>query len=170
VPEVPQHHKDIYAHMLERFGKPSLVYDYFDNAGKNMIPIGFFGRGKTRIYSTIGICDKKLSIPKGHFEFAACGSLAWLPNAISSSIYYLKGRMVRRWPMICEDAVKHNVRSTYRHMVFVPSTYSHGFKASRATIKVRWLLGMPITDNELQLTQAEATEKARAVYPEWLFE
>jgi hypothetical protein len=164
---VPDHHKSIAKHLKTKFGEPATVYVFRDNQGKKPVPFGEFGIGKNRFISTIGISDNSYQIPKGHYEFAAKGELLWLPNAVASSIYWLKNRIADDWPLVCEDVVKQNAKSTYRHMVYVPSQYT--FQAATGPV-IRWLLGAPITDSEISLDFDEASQKIRKLYPSWFFE
>lgn len=162
---VPNHHKEIVRHLQERFSGSAQVFVYRDDNGKRPVPIAQYGDGSDRFYSTIGICDAALQIPLGRFEFAALGKLSWLPNALASSVYWLKDRRLAEWPLVCEDVVKTNVRSTYRHMAYVPS--EHSFLVSSAGA-VRWLLGVPIKDSEIGLDVDTVISKINAVYPKWL--
>ncbi len=163
---IPDHHKNLAKHLRERFAGPATVVVYRDNQGNRPIPIGEFGSGKDRFLSTIGVCDIALSIPGGRYEFAAMGKSAWLPNAIASSIYWLEDREIDGWPLVCEDVIRQNAVSTYRHMVYVPSGYACRLPAGPA---VRWLLGAPIKDSEIALGFDEAAQKAGALFPSWLF-
>lgn len=163
--QVPQHHKDIVRHLCTKFPPPAQVLVYRDNQNKCPIPIAHYGATGNRFYSTVGICDTPLRIPPGRFEFAACGKLVWLPNALVGSIYWLWDRREKEWPLVCEDVVKHNAKSTYRHMAYVPSEYSFLPSAKGA---VRWLLGVPITDSEISLDFDAVTAKVVKAYPKWL--
>lgn len=162
---IPGHHKEIFKHLLGRFDGEATVHDYRDNAGKHPVAIGAFGPSKSRFYSTIGICDRKLKIPSGRFELAAIGASEWLPNALASSLYWLRERRIENWPMVCEDTVKTNAKSTYRHMAYVPSAYE--FVVSKGK-PVRWLLGIPLKDAEIGIEIAEVWESVRAKYPTWI--
>jgi len=162
--DIPEDHKQIFKYLLKSFGEPAKVIVYRDNQGKRPIDIGEFGSGK-RFYSTIGICEKPLKLPSGHFEFAAIGKTSWLPNALASSIYWLRDRSVRQWPVVCEDVIRHNVKSRYRHMAYVSSSIAYELPSG---LKLRWLLGVPITDTEISLEAGEVTEKAQKLYPKWL--
>ncbi|RCU42876.1 hypothetical protein DU002_19165 [Corallincola holothuriorum] len=162
----PEHHKEIAQYLRSKFeGVPS-VAAYRDENDANPIPIGRF-ESSTAFYSTIGCSDKTLSLPSAGFEFAASGELDWLPNAIASSLYWLKGRECSEWPLVCEDVVRCNARSSYRHMAYVPS--QHSFSVSTGQT-VRWLLGVPISDQEIALSRQAVEEMARKVYPNWLFQ
>jgi hypothetical protein len=162
----PSHHKEIAKYLKEKIEGDSKVFVYRDNNDSNPIPVGEFGSGKSRFYSTIGMCDLGLNLPAGDYEFAACGKLDWLPNSLASSIYWLKERAISEWPMYCEDVVKHNAKSTYRHMAYIPSTHSLEVSSGQ---NIQWLLGVPITDKELDLPAVELITKAKACYPGWLF-
>lgn len=161
----PATHKLLARHLRDRIEGESRVTVYRDNAGKRPIPIGTFGSGNDRLHSTIGILDQNLPIPPGAYELAAMGSQTWLPQALASSIYWLKGRSIDAWPLICEDVVSDNVRSRYRHMAYIPSSHTLDVGAG---VLVRWLLGIPITDQEIGLTQAEVSARAAKIYPPWL--
>ena len=51
-------------------------------------------------------------------------------------------------------------------MAYIPSVYSLKLSTEE---EVQWLLGVPITDKEIGATSNEIAEKARSIYPEWLF-
>jgi hypothetical protein len=161
---VPTHHKEIARHLQERFSGRAQTYVYRDDNGKRPVPIAQYGERDERFYSTIGVCDATLGIPSGRFEFAAVGNLPWLPNTLVSSVYWLRDRHLAEWPLVCEDVIRNNVRSTYRHMAYVPS--KHSFLVSSGET-VRWLLGVPIKDSEIGLDIAMAMSKIDAVYPRW---
>lgn len=139
------------------------VTTFRDNHNGHPIPIGQFGE---TFYSTIGAFDLNLQLPNGLFEFAAFGKLEWLPNAVASSIYWLNDRSCTDWPLFCEDVVKHNARSTYRHMAYVPSPFGYMLSTNQ---NINWLLGVPITDKQLGLSKAEIMKMAQSIFPSWLF-
>jgi hypothetical protein len=97
----PKHHKEVATYLRDIFGGSAKVTAFRDNQGERPIPIGEFGSGKVRFYSTIGAFDMGLRLPDGSFELAAIGELAWLPNAVASSIYWLSERIGSEWPLIC---------------------------------------------------------------------
>jgi hypothetical protein len=68
--------------------------------------------------------------------------------------------------LVCEDAVKRNAKSTYRHMAFVPSDYK--LKVSTGQ-HIQWLLGIPITDYDISISFEECLERAKSIYPDWFF-
>jgi hypothetical protein len=68
--------------------------------------------------------------------------------------------------MVCENVVRDNAKSTYRHMVYIPS--NHFVTVSNGD-PVTWLLGFPITDADIGLLLAEARQRAEAIYPKWVF-
>lgn len=138
-----------------------------DNNDGHPSPIGEFGSSKKRLYSTIGAFDLDLNLPAGYYELAACGDIKWLPNALASSIYWMDGRSFSEWPLVCEDVVKHNARSTYRHMAYAPSVYKLTVSTQQ---KIQWLLGVPVSDKEIGLSFEEVLAKVRSIYPEWLFQ
>ncbi|WMS86583.1 hypothetical protein [Pleionea litopenaei] len=159
----PSHHKELANFLKENTeGNPS-VTAYRDNNGNRPIPIGQFGGD---FFSTIGAFDMGLSLPEGNFEFAVSGTNEWLPNSLASSIYWLTERTCDEWPLVCEDVVKVNAKSTYRHMAYVPSPFT--FKLSTGQM-VKWLLGMPITDTEISFSEQAVLDKARKTYSGWLF-
>ena len=162
----PAHHKEVANFLREKINGDVKVTAYRDNNDANPIPIGEFGSGNNRLYSTIGAFDMHLNLPTGNFEFASYGELEWLPNVIASSIYWLTERSLNEWPLVCEDVVKNNAKSTYRHMAYIPSTFTLHISTGQ---KVHWLLGVPITDNEINISTSELLEKAQSIYPEWLF-
>lgn len=163
----PVHHKEVAGFLRSQVGGEARVTEYRDNSGAHPVPIGEFGSQGKRLYSTIGAFDLHLQLPKGNFEFAAYGDLKWLPNALASSIYWMDKRSVSEWPLACEDVVKHNVKSRYRHMAYVPSTRALGVSTGQ---EIQWLLGVPISDREISLSFTDVWDKARQMYPDWLFE
>jgi len=162
----PTHHKDLAKFLKSKFEGSCNVRLYWDEYETRSIPVATHESTHSTFYSTIGVCDKKLSTPSGHFEFASIGKLPWLPNALVSSLFWFEGRSIEDWPLVCEDVVKLNARSTYRHMVFVPSECAF---VSSAGFSIQWLLGIPIKDSELQISAAEVNRRVREIYPEWFF-
>lgn len=162
---VPAHHKEFVTHLRALVPDHFRATSYRDDYGKRPVMIGEFGPASHRLYSTIGVCDQTLRIPPGRFELATIGKLSWLPNALVSSVYWLKDRSVDEWPMVCEDVVRCNSRSTYRHMAYVPSGHSHGVSSGAP---VSWLLGLPISDADIGISFIEASERVAAVFPAWL--
>lgn len=138
---------------------------YHDEYGHRSLVIGEFGPTKSRFYSTIGISDRRFGIPEGRFEFAVSGALPWLPNALATSVFWLWDRGTDDWPLVCEDAVKTNVRSTYRHMGYLPSAYEYPLSKGAP---VRWLLGVPLRESELSFGSEALNERIRKVFPGWL--
>lgn len=162
----PAHHIEVAKFLASKTeGKPKVLI-FRDNQDERPIPIGFYGEGKKKLYSTIGAFDSPKQIPEGNFEFTAVGELDWLPNAIATSIYWLANRSFEEWPLVCEDAVKQNVRSTYRHMAFVPSDFSLSVSTGQ---NIQWLLGIPITDNDISISYEECLERVKSIYPDWFF-
>lgn len=161
---VPQnHHKEIAQFLAEQTeGNPS-VHEYKDNDGRRPINVGCFGG---TLFSTIGVSDISHNLPSARFEFAAFGNSDWLPNSLVTSIYWLKERSISNWPLVCEDAVKQNVKSKYRHMAFVPSSYKLALSTGQ---NVQWLLGVSIPDSEIDSTFKQIEQKAKELYPRWLF-
>jgi hypothetical protein len=162
----PEHHKEIAQFLKKEIDGGAKITAFRDNNNSNPIPIGEFGSGKYKLFSTIGAFDMNLNLPIGNFEFASYGELSWLPNAIASSIYWLRDREFNELPIVCEDVVKHNAKSTYRHMAYMPSTFSLKISTGQ---KIFWLLGVPITDKEISLSSEEVINKANTIYPGWLF-
>lgn len=158
----PDHHKEIAKFLKENLEGSVSISAYRDNNSGRPVPIGEFGGG---FYSTIGALDMALQLPNGSFEFAASGNYSWLPNAVASSIYWLSERICTEWPLVCEDVVKHNAESRFRHMVYVPSRFGLNISTGQ---KVHWLLGVPISDKDIGITGEEAFRRARKVHPEWL--
>ncbi|TNC81292.1 MAG: hypothetical protein C9356_09300 [Oleiphilus sp.] len=159
----PNHHKEIAKFLAEKTeGNPS-VHEYRDNDGNRPVPVGCFGGS---LYSTIGACDTSYNVPNGCFEFAAFGKSKWLPNAIVTSIYWLKDRTFSNWPVVCEDAVKQNAKSKSRHMAFCPSPFKLVVSTGQ---NVQWLLGVPIPDAEIGSAVEQIEQKAKELYPRWLF-
>jgi hypothetical protein len=162
----PIHHKELVQFLKGKCEGAVSVHLYWDEYETRSIPIAAIESSKETLYSTLGVCDKKLAAPTGHYEFASIGNLPWLPNVLASSLFWFEERSCEDWPLICEDVVKLNARSTYRHMMFVPSEYAF---VSSAGFSIRWLLGIPVKDSELQFSAIEAYSRAKESYPEWLF-
>ena len=162
----PAHHKEVASFLKQKITGEATVNAYRDNNDLNPIPIGEFGSGKKKLYSTIGAFDIHLKLPAGNYELASYGELSWLPNIIASSIYWLKERSLTEWPIVCEDVVKSNTKSTYRHMAYIPSVFSLVVSTGQ---EIRWLLGIPVTDNKINISSSELLDKAKSIYPEWLF-
>ena len=161
---IAPHHKELAKH-LRSLTDSATVSAYRDDNGMRAIDVGTFETQGKFLYSTFGVCDKTLSIPSGCFEFAAFGTLPWLPNAIVSSVYWLEGRSFESWPLVCEDVVRPNAQSTYRHMAYSPSTMSHVLSSGQT---IQWLLGLPITDNEISITHDQLLSCIGDTYPKWL--
>src|SRR5690606_20518774 len=141
----PATHKRLAGHLRDRVGADASVVVYRDDYGKRPVVVGTFGADARRLHSTIGIFEETLPVPPGTYELAAFGSDAWLPNALASSIYWLKGRETEAWPLVCENVVRQNARSRFRHMAYAPSRYAHELAPG---VVVRWLLGVPISDKD----------------------
>lgn len=163
----PAHHKEVARFLASQVGGAVRVTAFRDNSDARPIPIGEFGAGSKRLCSTIGAFDLRLRLPDGDFEFAAYGGLKWLPNALTSSVYWLDERTVSEWPLVCEDVVRHNARSRYRHMAYVPSARSLRVSTGQ---EIRWLLGVPISDREIGVSLKDVLDKARRIYPGWLLQ
>lgn len=162
----PEHHREVAGFLKSKIEGEAKVTAYRDNNEANPIPIGEFGSSINKLFSTIGAFDMHLKLPPGNYEFASYGNLEWLPNVLASSIFWLKERSFGEWPLICEDVVKHNTKSTYRHMAYIPSVFKLNVSTSQ---EIQWLLGVPITDKEISISASKILEKAKSVYPEWLF-
>lgn len=158
-------HKEIALHLKEHFDGEPNVSAYRDQNGHNPVPIGTFGKKSNPFYSTIGAFEVIKDIPPGNFEFAATGKLQWLPHALASCIYWLKGRKCENWPLICEDVIKSNAKSTYRHLGFVPSKYAFVLQTGE---RIQWLLGVPITDKEILISSEEIYARVKDTFPEWI--
>jgi hypothetical protein len=161
----PATHKLLVTHLRDRVGGEFRVVVYRDNNGKQPIPVGTFGAGTSCLHSTIGAFEQRLPVPPGAYELAACGPQPWLPNALASSIYWLKGRSIDEWPLVCEDVVRHNARSRFRHMAYVPSSYAIEVAPG---MSVRWLLGVPISDKDIGVSNGDVTMRVAEIYPSWL--
>ncbi|WP_444908040.1 hypothetical protein [Microbulbifer sp. SSSA008] len=159
----PSHHRELAIFLKEIVGGTPTVTAYRDNSGSRPIPIGHFGEV---FFSTIGAFEMGLSLPAGNFEFTAVGSEQWLPNSLASSIYWLAERSSDEWPLVCEDVIRINGKSAYRHMAYVPSPFD--LKLSNGQ-SVKWLLGVPITDKEISISEKSVMNKAKEIYPDWLF-
>lgn len=162
----PEHHKEIAQFLKKKFDGSAKISAFRDNNNLNPIPVGEFSSGKNKLFSTIGAFDMHLKLPISDIELASYGELTWLPNAIASSIYWLRDREFNELPIVCEDVVKHNAKSTYRHMAYMPSAFSLKISTGQ---KIFWLLGVPIADKEISLSSEEVINKVHAIYPEWLF-
>ncbi|HHF3233056.1 TPA: hypothetical protein ACPJ2O_004671 [Vibrio diabolicus] len=158
----PVHHKEMAVFLRSSFDGEVSVTNYRDNIGNRPIPIGKFGH----FFSTIGASDMSLNLPKGNFELSVFGSDEWLPNAITSSVYWLQSHSCDDWPLVCEDVVKDNVRhSQYRHMAFIPSDLR--LEVSTGNV-VCWLVGFPIPERDISISMKEAVKIASELYPSWL--
>lgn len=162
----PKQHKEVAKHLNTLIGGDVKICIYRDSNGNRPVPVGTFGTGKNRFHSTIGAFDSPKELPVGLFEFATMGSAAWLPNALTSSIYWMKDRACEHWPLVCEDVIRDNVKSKFRHMAYIPSVAALVLSDGRT---VRWLLGVPITDQKLTIGSDEVMKEALNIFPSWLF-
>lgn len=158
----PDHHKELARFLIEKFQGKGAIKNYRNNSGNRPVPVGHFGKS---FFSTIGAFDMGLRLPEGDFEFAACGDIKWLPNSLASSIYWLRDRSCSSWPLVCEDVVKDNAKSIYRHMVYMPSPF--GLELSNGSL-VHWLLGVPVKDKDINISGQDVLRLAFGQYPEWL--
>jgi len=161
----PETHKLLVSHLRECVSGEWSVVAYGDNQGRRRTLVGAFGSGKKRFYSTVGVFEKHLPVPWGSFELAAFGSQTWLPNSLASSLYWLEGRSIDAWPLVCEDVIRHNAASRYRHIAYVPSGHRLEVAPGRS---MQWLLGVPLSDKEIGLTNEDAGARAAKIYPDWL--
>ena len=164
---IPEHHKELANFLRTQFGGVPKVTAYHDESGKRTTTIGEFQTSSGLFYSTIGECDSIYSIPDGSFEFAVIGSLSWLPNALASAVFWLEERSTSDFPLICEDIIRPNAKSTYRHLAFCPSKYAYTTSAGHT---VQWLLGIPIKDSDISLSSDDHFNLAYKLCPAWLFE
>lgn len=162
---IPNHHKEIVKYLRELAPGHFRAINYGDNSGKRTVMVAEFGKEVSPLLTTVGLCDESMPIPAKRVELAAIGKHPWLPNAVASSVFWLHGRNIESWPLVCEDVVKDNVKSTYRHMAYVPS--NHYCAVSKGD-PISWLLGFPITDKDIGLQLSEALERAKSIYPQWL--
>lgn len=165
VPTVAPHHRELAQFLRERFDGHATVSAYRDDQDSRPVPIGTFGAGPARFYSTIGMCDRTFAVGSG-YELATFGIHDWLPNALASSVYWLEDRSTGRRPLVCEDVVRHNARSAYRHLGFVPATFVYGAPSGP---QIRWLLGVPIKESVVDVTEAALLAEAKQAFPAWLF-
>lgn len=162
---IPIHHKEIVKYFREFAPGHFRAINYGDNSGRRTVMVAEFGKESSPLFSTVGLCDESLPIPVKQVELAAIGKHSWLPNALASSAFWLADRNVESWPLVCEDVVMDNAKSTYRHMAYVPS--NHCYVASEVG-QISWLLGFPITDTDVGLQLPEALKRAKSIYPQWL--
>jgi hypothetical protein len=165
-PAVAPHHRELAQYLRDRFDGHATVSAYRDNQDLRPVPIGTFGAGPARFYSTIGMADRTFATGTGH-ELATFGIHDWLPNALASAVYWLEDRGTGRLPLVCEDVVRQNARSRYRHLGFVRSTFVY---AAPSGPRSSWLLGIPIADSRINVTEDELLGEARQIYPTWLLE
>jgi hypothetical protein len=97
-------------------------------------------------------------------ELATFGIHDWLPNALASAVYWLEDRGTERRPLVCEDVIRHNGRSAYRHLGFVRSTFVF---AAPSGPRISWLLGIPL-DSVLGVTEESLVGEVIKTYPAWL--
>ena len=162
---LPEHRRLIATHLRDSFAGDAQVFTYKDDNGNRPIDIGSFGKS-SRFHSTLGVSDMDLNLPEGSYEFATIGSRDWLANTLASSVYWLRDRDVDSWPLICEDVVRLNAKSIYRHMAYAPSEYRLTLHSQPHT--VRWLLGLPIRDKELTIGLEDLLVSIRSKFPAWL--
>jgi hypothetical protein len=162
---VAPHHRELAQFLRDRFDGHATVSAYRDGQDLRPVPIGTFGAGPERFYSTIGVCDRDLSTGTGH-ELATFGVHDWLPNALASAVYWLEDRGTGRRPIICEDVVRHNARSATRHLGFVLSSFAY---QPASGSRIDWLLGVPLVGPAIAVTEEELLAEAKRAYPAWLF-
>jgi hypothetical protein len=163
-PPVSQHHRELAQFLRDRFDGHATVSAYRDDQDLRPVPIGTFGPGPARFYSTIGMCDRTFAVGSG-YELALCGVHDWLPNALASSVYWLEDRGTDRRPILCEDVVQRNARSAYRHVGFVRAPFVY---EAPSGARIRWLLGVPVEGSLAGVTDAGLLAEARKAYPSWL--
>jgi hypothetical protein len=164
--KVLDHHKELVKQLDAKLDGLVSVFEFHDNAGQNGIPIATFRHGKQHLHLTVGLSDTECGAPPGHYEMALAGHLAWMPNALASSRFWLGKHPQTAWPVVCEDVVRDNAKSVYRHVGFVPSKRALRIKtAPDLSLKRRVMLGIPLRDKEISLTRAELYERASALYP-----
>ena len=159
-------HKEIARKLLECIGGKPKVVIYDDASSGNRVAIGEYGKKNCRVYSTIGLFEKKFSIPSGSFEFALAGPQEWLPLTVVTTLMWLKGRAIKEWPLVCEDVIRPNAKSTYRHIAYIPSDFTFTVSSGK---KVRWLAGVPVTDNDISISAEELKKRCRKVFPDFFF-
>lgn len=161
-----QTHREIAKKLLERIGGEPKVVIYDDASGGNRVAIGEYGKKNCRVYSTIGLFEKKSGIPSGSFEFALAGPQEWLPLTVVTTLIWLKRRTIREWPLVCEDVIRPNAGSTYRHIAYIPSDFELTLSTGK---RVRWLIGVPVTDKDISITESDVKKRCRKVFPDLFF-
>lgn len=143
------------------------VFMYRDNAGDNPVPIA--GAKKT-FFSTVGTHTQSFDLPEQPVEFLTYCNEDWAPNALASSVYWLKERSCDAWPLVCEDVIADNTKkpTDYRHMAFIPAPWVMETDMTENSQPIKWLMGVPLTDDELQFSMAEVARRISKTYPEWL--
>lgn len=164
-PTAAPHHRELAQYLRDRFDGHATVSAYRDNQDLRPVPIGTFGAGPARFYSTIGLCDRTFAGISGQ-ELATCGVHDWLPNALASAVYWLQDRGTGRRPIVCEDVVRHNARSAYRHLGFVSASFSY---TAPSGPRIGWLLGVPLENSLIGVTEEELLAEAKLAYPAWFF-
>lgn len=159
-------HKEIAKKLLERIGGEPKVVMFGDASGGNRVAVGEYGKKNCRVYSTIGLFEKKFGIPSGSFEFALAGPQDWLPLTVVTTLIWLKGRTIKEWPLVCEDVIRPNAKSTYRHIAYIPSDFTFTVSSGK---KVRWLIGVPVTDKDISITENEVKNRCKKVFPAFFF-
>jgi hypothetical protein len=162
-PTAAPHHRELAQYLRDRFDGHATVSAYRDNQDLRPVPIGTFGAGPARFYSTIGMADRTFAHGSGQ-ELATFGIHDWLPNALASAVYWLEDRGTERRPLVCEDVIRHNGRSAYRHLGFVRSTFVF---AAPSGPRISWLLGIPL-DSVLGVTEESLVGEVIKTYPAWL--
>jgi hypothetical protein len=165
-PVIAPHHRELAQYLRARFDGHATISAYRDDHDHRPVPIGAFGGGRARFYSTVGVCDRTFTFGTG-YELATFGIHDWLPNALASSVYWIEDRGTGRTPLVCEDVVRHNARSHYHHVGFVRATFVYQAPSGPS---IRWLLGVPIKASVVDVTEAELLNEAVKTYPAWLLE
>lgn len=161
-----QQHKEIAKHIADLGGADASVHQYRDNAGRNPVLVAAAGPKEHRLYSTVGVSDRQLSLPAARAELALIGSYPWLPNALASTLYWLRDRSFTDWPVVCEDVVKHNTKGPYHHLAFCLADAQLVTEGGRS---VNWLVGIPIRDSDILVTADDCLSQARKAFPHWFF-
>lgn len=143
--------------------KDFTVFMYRDNAGNNPVPIA---SAEKTFYSTVGMSEQTFNTPEHPVEFLTYSTEKWAPNALASSVYWLKDHSCDAWPLVCEDVIADNAKAptNLRHMAYIPASWV--MDTGNQTIK--FLLGVPLTDDETQFTMADVAKRISKTYPDWL--
>jgi hypothetical protein len=74
---VQNHHKEIVKHLRDLVPGHFRVINYGDNSEQRNVMVAEFGNSEAPLFSTVGLCDKPLSIPQKRVELTGLGKNTW---------------------------------------------------------------------------------------------